>query len=314
MKKHPEENSQSQRSNIYSNSTHVLAGFIKCKCCDGAVRQLSGKVGGHYGCCNSQRKMCTNKLRIPKNQIKAIIESDLKEKFLTTQNLKSIILTVEKLVAKTFYEIPAYLKQKKQQFYKIQVEIQNLLNFIKMGNFSKAVSETLLGGVKSNIEMQSSKHQKMNVFKAIPKEWIKPELKIFFNTLNKNPKAVALALKNLLGTIELEPVQGECVVENGEIIENRSYYVAHTSIQTLALLEEETKGVNWLKWRTRQGPIRTESLLSVKIKIPLNETIPIYQKLASKIKELKVLGMSHEEIASKLKINKKTVSKALNAI
>jgi hypothetical protein len=63
--------------------------------------------------------------------------------------------------------------------------------------------------------------------------------------------------------------------------------------------------------RTRQGPIRTESLLPIQIKIPLNETIPVYQKLASKIKELKALGMSNEEIAAKLKINRKTVGKGL---
>jgi orotate phosphoribosyltransferase-like protein len=49
----------------------------------------------------------------------------------------------------------------------------------------------------------------------------------------------------------------------------------------------------------------------VQVKIPLNETIPVYQKLASKIKELKALGMSNGEIASKLKINKKTVGKGM---
>jgi hypothetical protein len=62
---------------------------------------------------------------------------------------------------------------------------------------------------------------------------------------------------------------------------------------------------------TQQGPIRTESLLPIQIKIPLNEVIPIYQKLAPNIKELKALGMSNEEIAVKLAINRKTAEKAL---
>lgn len=44
---------------------------------------------------------------------------------------------------------------------------------------------------------------------------------------------------------------------------------------------------------------------------PQWETIPIYQKLASKINGLKALGMSNEEIALKLKINRKTVGKSL---
>ena len=130
-----------------------------------------------------------------------------------------------------------------------------MLNFIKAGNFSKVVSEALTDaenrGEKLKGEMQSLEFQKKNAFKAPPKEWIEHRLEKFYETLNKNPKAVALALKDLLGTIELEPVPGECRVENGKLIESRSYYVAHTSIQTLALLDEETKGSNWFYYRKR---------------------------------------------------------------
>jgi DNA-binding CsgD family transcriptional regulator len=38
----------------------------------------------------------------------------------------------------------------------------------------------------------------------------------------------------------------------------------------------------------------------------------VYQKLAPKIKEMKALGMSYRDIAVSLKIDKKTVGKALN--
>ncbi len=255
MIKQSEKTSQPQRSYIYSNPTHVLAGLIKCKCCDGAMVQVSGKGGGYYGCYNAKRKVCTNKLMIPRKRIETIILNDLKEKFLTAENLKYIFQNVEKLVAKTLNEVPEDLKQKRQQFDKVQAELQNLLNFIKAGNFSKVVSEALTDaenrGEKLKGEMQSLEFQTKNAFKAPPKEWIEHRLEKFYETLNKNPKAVALALKDLLETIELEPVQGECVVENGKIIENRSYYVAHTSIQTLALLDEETKGSNWLQYRKR---------------------------------------------------------------
>lgn len=72
------------------------------------------------------------------------------------------------------------------------------------------------------------------------------------------------------------------------------------------MVERKKEGI-----RTRQAPIRTESLIQVRIKISLNETIPIYQLLAVKIMELKALGMLHKEIAVKLKINRKTVGKAL---
>ena len=54
-----------------------------------------------------------------------------------------------------------------------------------------------------------------------------------------------MSLKSLLGTIELEPVVGSCEVENGKIIEVRSYYITHSNIDTLALLEREDSGSNW---------------------------------------------------------------------
>ena len=58
-------------------------------------------------------------------------------------------------------------------------------------------------------------------------------------------------------------------------------------------------------------PIRTMSLIPVQIKITYNNNIPLYQKLAPKIKELKALGMTNVEIATKLQISRKTVRKGL---
>jgi len=40
--------------------------------------------------------------------------------------------------------------------------------------------------------------------------------------------------------------------------------------------------------------------------------MPIYQILSPKIKELKALGLSNEDIADRLKINRKTVKKGLH--
>jgi len=47
------------------------------------------------------------------------------------------------------------------------------------------------------------------------------------------------------------------------------------------------------------------------VKIPCHLTLPIYQVLAPKIRELKALELSNENIAIKLRINRKTVEKGL---
>ncbi|MBN2478767.1 MAG: hypothetical protein JXA94_00920 [Parachlamydiales bacterium] len=59
-------------------------------------------------------------------------------------------------------------------------------------------------------------------------------------------------------------------------------------------------------------PIRTMSLIPIRIKITLNENIPLYQKLARKIRELKALKMTEKQIAIKLNVSTKTIRKTLN--
>lgn len=229
--------------------------------------------------------------------------------------MKYIFDNVEKTIAKTLNEVPEEIKQKKAQMEKIQTELQNFLNFIKTGNFSKLVSEAIVDAEnrqgKLQGEIQAMDFQRTNAFKAPPKEWIEFRLERFQETLNKNTKASALALKELLGTIELEPVQNNPVMENGNIIEQKPYYMAHSNIETLALLDQENKGANWFEWRTRSQPIRTLSFLPVKIKITMNDNIPLYQKLAPKIKELKALEMTNMEIAERLNVSRKTVMKSI---
>ncbi len=80
----------------------------------------------------------------------------------------------------------------------------------------------------------------------------------------------------------------------------------------LALLDEERKSTNWYALRTRWVPIRTISLIPVRIKITFDQPVPLYQKLSSKIKELKALGMGNAEIEAKLNISKTTVRKGLD--
>jgi DNA-binding transcriptional regulator YhcF (GntR family) len=47
------------------------------------------------------------------------------------------------------------------------------------------------------------------------------------------------------------------------------------------------------------------------VKIPSHQTLPIYQILATMVKELKALGLSNKEISTTLKIHGKTVMKGL---
>lgn len=86
--------------------------------------------------------------------------------------------------------------------------------------------------------------------------------------------------------------------------------MAYSRIDSLALLEE-SKGSNSLHCRTREGPIRTDSKIPMKLKVPCHQTLPIHEALAPKIRELKILGMTNRDIAFRLQIDRKTVAKGL---
>ncbi len=149
----------------------------------------------------------------------------------------------------------------KSRHEKILSEIQNYFNYIKTGKFSNAVSEALKEAedkgeiLKKEIDLLS--YQKQNKFTSRPKEWIEHRLEKLRDTLNQNTVNSSLALKELLGSIGLEPVTDKksdfyFIVSNGDI-KFKPYYIAHTKIQTLALLDDKYKGSNWLHWRREKA-------------------------------------------------------------
>ena len=92
--------------------------------------------------------------------------------------------------------------------------------------------------------------------------------------------------------------------------EFKPYYVAHTKIQTLALLDDRYKGSNWSRWWTRSQPIRTTAEIQAHIKILPAKLPYLYQKVAKKAIELHLLGLSYIKIGKILNIDPKTAKKA----
>lgn len=241
-KKKTEKTSSGQKSYVHLNPKHLL----QCKESEGTIVQVFGKGGRHYGCYKPKPKTCTNKLTIQKKRAEGLLLDNLKDVVLTAENLKYVYDNVEKEVTRTMNRIPEELRLKKHQCKKVQAQLQNLLNLIKVGNFSKTLSEALADAEscseKLKGEMQGLEFQRTTAFKAPPREWIQFRLDSLHATLTQNGEAAALSLKNLLGRIELEPALGNCKVKTGKIIEVRSFYIAYTDVDTLALLEGDDNG------------------------------------------------------------------------
>ena len=202
-----------QRSYIKSNPKHLLAGLLKCHCCEGPMVLVSGKGSGYYGCYNSKRKTCDNKLLVSRKSVEKITLNALQEKLLTLENIQYVFDKVEQLIKKGMGDLPQSLRNKRREYEKSQKEIQNYLNFIKSGNFSEAVA-TALNETEKKIkqteeEIKSLEFQETNTFKAPPKEWINHRLEQIGKTLEANTTGAAIALKKLLEVVHLEPISTE---------------------------------------------------------------------------------------------------------
>jgi len=63
-------------------------------------------------------------------------------------------------------------------------------------------------------------------------------------------------------------------------------------------------------WRTQLQPIRTAGEIPAHIKILPARQPYLYLKLSKKATQLRLLGMTYEQIAKSLNINRKTATKA----
>jgi len=88
-------------------------------------------------------------------------------------------------------------EEKKETVEKILSEIQNYLNYIKIGNFSNAVSEATQDAEKRSEllrqEIKSLEFQQQNTFKSPPKEWIIHRLEKLHETLDKKHYCVGFS-------------------------------------------------------------------------------------------------------------------------
>ncbi len=163
--------------------------------------------------------------------------------------------------------MPALLKRKRGERERLTSQVQNYLNFVKAGNFSKAVSEALqeAEGKTEELEgeIQALESQRAHGFKVPPREWLDHRLEDLRETLSRNTVASARALKSLLGTVRLEPISDQesdlSWIVNGEKC-FKPYYLAHLQTQTLALLDSRDKGsTSFQMWRRRESNPRPES-------------------------------------------------------
>ena len=236
--------------------THLLSGAMVCAACGATIAQVSGKAGGYYGCLGAAKGACDTKMLVKRKLVENVIVGAVSEGLSSAKHVSYVLRRVEREVAKLYFNVPETMRLKETELSAEERRLVNFVEFIGEGRGSRALSEALLEterrveALKTELAGLRRSHEK--VFQAPPVEWIEERLNSLKEVLELRTEQSALLLRNLLGPIRLEPTTADI---------GRPYFLAHTAINTLAILEpppgedggpdNSSNSLRW--WRRRES-------------------------------------------------------------
>ncbi|WP_297213463.1 MULTISPECIES: recombinase family protein [Thermodesulfovibrio] len=170
-------------------SKNLLTPYAKCGHCGGTFGIVSGGTYAKYGCTNNWNKgnsVCQNTPKIEKSLFEESIINTLAGQI---SDKKSIEKILEELYInfETYFEdsfLESNLTELKREIDQISVEINNLINAIKMGITSESVKKALIESENKKRELENkvslnSLNSKPNVRDLIQKD----DLKLYFDEI-----------------------------------------------------------------------------------------------------------------------------------
>jgi len=124
------------------------------------------------------------------------------------------------------------IRRKESELREEEKRLVNYINFIGEGNASRTLNEALLESETKvdmlKTELDGLRQAQDKAFKAPSSDWIKSKLSQFSELLERITGESAIALRKLLGSITLKAKYPDS---------GKPYYVAHSSINALAITE-----------------------------------------------------------------------------
>jgi len=248
-----------RQSYVKTNPPHLLAGTLRCSECGSSIVQVSGKESGYYGCYRSRQSKCTNKVLVPRRRLEDKFLNSLMDSILTPDNITYLFRRVEKELKKVVRIAPELMKKKRKVSEKLERDLNNMIDFVKMGHLSQSIAEEIklvekeLETVKQDIEKYENSKAKQ--FTTPPKEWIIDRLLHVRELLGKRTEQSALLIRKMTNELTMTPVYPP---ES----EGKPYYHVDCDVLSTAILKRTDKGSNWLQWWKRRESNPGPSLFS----------------------------------------------------
>ena len=242
-------------SEVRHYPTNLLSGAMVCASCGSAMAKVSGKGGGYYGCLGAAKDACENRVLVRRSLVERVVLAAVRDELMSSANIDYVLKRVKEEVEKASIEAPEAISLREAEFAAEERRVANFVEFIAEGRGSRALADALLASEKRvealRAELDVLRRGRERVLAMPPREWIEERVTTIQPVLERRTERSALLLRKLLGTIQMEPVTPEV---------GRRYYRARTSLDVLAVLDEEPgaepegsePGSNTLHWWRRR--------------------------------------------------------------
>ena len=233
--------------------SHLLSGAMTCSTCGATITQVGGKGGGYFGCPGAKKSTCSNKVIVRRRLIEKVFLEQIREHIASPEQIQDILQRVQKEIQVLSQDVPDKIHRKESELNSEERRLANFIDFVGEGRGSRTLAKALIEAERKVDELQSEleglRQIQNRMYQVPPIEWISERINQLAELLEQNTTQSALALREVLGPISLEAKYPDI---------GKPYYVAHSSLDALAIMNSQSKQKEWdkgssvLRWWARK--------------------------------------------------------------
>ena len=236
-----------QKGASVAHPSTLLAGTLKCADCGSNLVQVAGKYGGYFGCSGRLRSACDNKVTVRRTLAEEAIVNFVRGLLRDAEGIERLLKRVATTVKELAEIRPADVESKERELKEARRNMAHFVEFVAQGKAVAALREAMEATEKkiTALEEEATALRRLmsRQFEPPPRAWIEERLHNLHELLERDTLNSALALREVLGEVEMVPVVPDI---------GRPYYQARAKVCVLDLLKTPTACGH------EEGPDRTE--------------------------------------------------------